>query len=297
MLVARIYVPAHASPLDLRNAMLFTLTFPAINPVLINIGPLPIRWYALAYITGLFLGWAYARALVKRKALWGGAAPLDPLDIDDLLVYAAMGVILGGRLGYVIFYNAGFYFAHPAEILAVWKGGMSFHGGLAGTALAIYLLAKRKGIPVLSLADVCAAAVPIGLFLGRIANFIKPELWGRPTDVPWAMVFPGAGPLPRHPSQLYEASLEGLVLFFVLYIAIRSGALRRPGLVAGIFAIGYGVARIICEFFRQPDPQLGFLFGGATMGMLLSLPLIVIGIAFIVHAFRKPAASGMQRPA
>jgi phosphatidylglycerol---prolipoprotein diacylglyceryl transferase len=282
---------------DLRNIMLFTLTFPSIDPVLINIGPLPIRWYALAYITGLLLGWAYTRALVARKAFWGGAAPLAPLDIDDLLVYAAMGVILGGRLGYIIFYNAGFYLAHPAEVLAVWKGGMSFHGGLAGTALSIYLLAKRKNLSVLSLADVCAAAVPIGLFLGRIANFIKPELWGRPSDVAWAMVFPGAGPLPRHPSQLYEASLEGFVLFFVLYSAIRLGALRRPGLVTGIFAVGYGVARIICEFFREPDPQLGFLFGGATMGMLLSLPLIAAGVVFIVLACRKPRVGGINEPA
>ncbi|MGH6868939.1 MAG: prolipoprotein diacylglyceryl transferase, partial [Methylocella sp.] len=218
------------------------------------------------------------------------AAPLDPLDIDDLLLSAAMGVILGGRLGYVLFYNAGFYLAHPAEVFAVWKGGMSFHGGLAGTALAIYVVAARKRISVLSLADVCAAAVPVGLFLGRIANFIKPELWGRPTDVPWAMVFPGAGPFPRHPSQLYEAGLEGFVLFLVLYIAVHLGALRRPGLVTGLFAAGYGAARIACEFFREPDAQLGFLFGGATMGMLLSLPLIAAGIVFIVRAF-------MNRPA
>jgi phosphatidylglycerol---prolipoprotein diacylglyceryl transferase len=277
--------------------MLFTLAFPSIDPVLINIGPLPIRWYALAYITGLLLGWAYARALVTRRALWGGAAPLAPVDIDDLLVYAAMGVILGGRLGYVIFYNAGFYLAHPIEILTLWKGGMSFHGGLAGTIFAVYLLAKRKNLPVLSLSDICGAAVPIGLFLGRIANFIKPELWGRPTDVPWAMVFPGGGPLPRHPSQLYEAGLEGFVLFFVLAIAVRLGALRRPGLIAGIFAVGYGIARIACELFREPDPQLGFLFGGATMGMLLSLPVIAAGVVFIVLACRKPAASGLQRPA
>lgn len=277
--------------------MPFTLAFPSIDPVLINIGPLPIRWYALAYIAGLLLGWAYARALVARKAFWGGAAPFAPLDIDDLLVYAAMGVIFGGRLGYVVFYNAGFYLAHPAQILAVWKGGMSFHGGLAGTVIAIYLLAKRKSLPVLSLADICASAVPIGLFLGRIANFIRPELWGRPTNVAWAMVFPGAGPLPRHPSQLYEASLEGFVLFFVLYIAILMGALRRPGLVTGIFALGYGIARISCEFFREPDAQLGFLFGGATMGVLLSLPLIAIGVVFIVLACRKPLVSGSQRAA
>jgi phosphatidylglycerol:prolipoprotein diacylglycerol transferase len=282
---------------DQRNAMPFSLAFPSIDPVLISIGPLPIRWYALAYITGLLLGWAYARALVTRKAFWGGASPLAPLDIDDLLFYVAMGVILGGRLGYILFYNAGFYLQHPAEVLAVWKGGMSFHGGLAGTALAIYLLAKRKHLPVLSLTDVCAAAVPIGLFLGRIANFIKPELWGRPSDVPWAMVFPGAGPLPRHPSQLYEAGLEGFVLFFVLHIAVHLGALRRPGLATGIFAVGYGFARIICEFFREPDAQLGFLFGGATMGMLLSLPLIAAGLALIIHARRKRAPRGTGKPA
>jgi phosphatidylglycerol---prolipoprotein diacylglyceryl transferase len=271
--------------------MPMSLAYPSIDPVLIAIGPLPIRWYALAYIAGLLLGWAYARALVKQKTFWGGAAPLDPLDIDDLLLSAALGVILGGRLGYVLFYNAEFYLAHPAEIFAVWKGGMSFHGGLAGTALAIYIIAKRRKISVLSLADVCAAAVPIGLFLGRLANFIKPELWGRPASVPWAMVFPGAGPSPRHPSQLYEAGLEGIVLFILLHIAVHLGALRRPGLEAGLFAAGYGIARIICEFFREPDPQLGFLFGGATMGMLLSLPLLAIGIFFIARACRLPAAA------
>jgi phosphatidylglycerol---prolipoprotein diacylglyceryl transferase len=272
--------------------MPISLAYPSIDPVMITIGPLPIRWYALAYVAGLVLGWAYARVFVRQKTFWGGAAPLDRLDIDDLLLYAAMGVILGGRLGYVLFYNPEFYLAHPAEIFAVWKGGMSFHGGLVGTALAIYVLARRKRISVLILADVCAAAVPIGLFLGRIANFIKPELWGRPTGVPWAMVFPGAGPFPRHPSQLYEASLEGFVLFLVLYIAVHLGALRRPGLVAGLFATGYGIARITCEFFREPDPQLGFLFGSATMGMLLSLPLIGIGVALIVLACRKPLARG-----
>ena len=277
--------------------MPISLIYPVIDPVLINIGPLPIRWYALAYIVGLVLGWAYARALVKQKALWGGVAPIDPVQIDDLLVYAAMGVILGGRLGYVLFYNANFYLAHPDEILSVWKGGMSFHGGVVGTALAIYILAKRKKIPVLSLADVCTAAVPIGLFLGRIANFIKPELWGRPTDVPWAMVFPGGGPSPRHPSQLYEAALEGLVLFLVLYLAIKMGALRRPGLVTGLFATGYGVARIVCEFFREPDPQLGFLLGRATMGMLLSLPMIAVGLVFILQALRRPVSLGVNTPA
>jgi phosphatidylglycerol:prolipoprotein diacylglycerol transferase len=266
------------------------IAYPHINPVLITIGPFPIRWYALAYIAGLALGWAYARALVARASLWGKAPRPDVATIDDLLVYAAIGVILGGRLGYVLFYNPAFYFAHPGEILAVWKGGMAFHGGLVGTAVAIMLLARRKNISPLSLTDVCCASVPIGIFLGRIANFIKPELWGRPTDAPLAMIFPGAGPLPRHPSQLYEATLEGLVLFLVLLVAIRFGALRRPGLATGVFATGYGVARTICEFFREPDPQLGFLFGGATMGMLLSLPLIAVGLFFILRARRRTVA-------
>ncbi len=275
-----------------------SLAFPNIDPVLLTIGPLPIRWYALAYIAGLILGWAYARALAGQKAFWGGAPPLGREDADDLLLYAALGVIVGGRLGYVLFYNGPFYLAHSAEIFALWRGGMSFHGGLIGTLFAIYAVAKRKRLPVLALTDVSAAAVPIGLFLGRIANFIKPELWGRPTDVPWAMVFPGAGSLPRHPSQLYEAALEGLALFALLYVAIRLGALQRRGLVAGLFAIGYGAARITCEFFREPDPQLGFLFGGATMGMLLSLPLIAAGAVLIFRALRPGSArASLKSPA
>jgi len=266
------------------------IAYPNIDPVLVTLGPFPIRWYALAYIAGLALGWAYARALVKYDSLWGKAPRPDAACIDDLLVYAAIGVILGGRLGYVIFYNPWFYLENPGEILAVWKGGMAFHGGLVGTALAILILARRRSVSALSLTDICCASVPIGIFLGRIANFIKPELWGRPTDAPFAMIFPGAGPLPRHPSQLYEAALEGLVLFIILFVAIRLGALRRPGLVTGIFAAGYGLARIICEFFREPDPQLGFLFGGATMGMLLSLPLIAVGVFFILRANRRAVA-------
>ncbi|GAC1332492.1 MAG: prolipoprotein diacylglyceryl transferase [Beijerinckiaceae bacterium] len=266
---------------------LFAIPYPVVDPVLIDIGPLPIRWYALAYIAGLIMGWLYARALVRRESLWQGA-PHPPLQsLDDLLVYCALGVVLGGRIGYVLFYNFSHYATHLAEIPAVWKGGMSFHGGLAGAALGIYLFARRYGVPVLSVWDIGAAAVPIGIGLVRIANFIKPELWGRPSDVPWAMVFPDAGPLPRHPSQLYEAGLEGLVLFIVLALAVRFGALRRPGLVTGIFGIGYGLARIICEFFREPDPQLGFLFGGATMGMLLSLPLIAAGAAILATALRR----------
>jgi phosphatidylglycerol:prolipoprotein diacylglycerol transferase len=266
---------------------LFAIPYPIIDPVLIHIGPLPVRWYALAYIVGLILGWLYARTLVARETLWNGTPHPTLQSLDDLLVYCALGVVLGGRLGYVLFYNFSYYVTHLGEIPAVWKGGMSFHGALAGTALGIYLFARRYKVPVISVFDICCAVVPVGLFLGRIANFIKPELWGRPTDVPWAMVFPEAGPLPRHPSQLYEAGLEGLVLFIMLAIAIRLGALKRPGLVSGMFGIGYGIARIICEFFREPDPQLGFLFGGATMGMLLSLPLILLGIAILIFALRR----------
>jgi phosphatidylglycerol:prolipoprotein diacylglycerol transferase len=264
--------------------MLFALPFPAIDPVLVEIGPLAIRWYALAYIVGLILGWWAARRLVARADLWG-ARPRPAADsLDDLLVYAAFGVVLGGRLGYALFYNLPYFLQNPGEIVAVWKGGMSFHGGLAGAALGVWLFARKRALPVLSVADLCSAVAPIGLLLGRIANFIKPELWGRPSDVPWAVFFPGAGPLPRHPSQLYEAALEGALLFALLMIAVRMGAFRRPGLVTGLFALGYAVGRIVSEFFREPDPQLGFLFGGATMGMLLSLPLAAIGVALILRA-------------
>jgi len=208
--------------------MPIVIPFPSIDPVLVDLGPVPIRWYALAYIVGLAIGWTYARFLVQKPTLWGDAPRPEPRIVDDLLVYAAIGVIVGGRLGYVIFYNLPFYLAHPIEILSVWKGGMAFHGGLLGAALAIFLLSWRCRTSVLALSDLAAAAVPIGIFLGRIANFIKPELWGRPTDVPWAMVFPGAGPDPRHPSQIYEAGLEGLALFVVLLVAIRFGDGIRP---------------------------------------------------------------------
>ncbi|MDB5571284.1 MAG: prolipoprotein diacylglyceryl transferase [Hyphomicrobiales bacterium] len=264
--------------------MLLVIPFPAIDPVLVELGPIAIRWYALAYIAGLVGGWALARALTLRPRLWGAIRRPDPASLDDLLVHVAFGVILGGRIGYVLFYNFDFFLANPAHVLAVWEGGMSFHGGLAGAALGMWLFARKSAVPVLTVADLCAAVVPIGIFLGRLANFIKPELWGRPSDVDWAMVFPGAGPDPRHPSQLYEAGLEGLVLFVVLMLAVRAGALRQPGLVTGLFGIGYGLARIACEFFREPDPQLGFLFGGATMGMLLSLPLIAAGFWLVARA-------------
>jgi phosphatidylglycerol:prolipoprotein diacylglycerol transferase len=264
------------------------LQFPAFDPVLVSIGPFQIRWYALAYIAGILLGWLYARALIRSERLWGGPAPLTLVEFDDFVLWVTLGIILGGRTGYVLFYNPTHFLEHPVEAVQLWKGGMSFHGGFVGCVLAVVLFARRRGISILSLGDLTCATGTIGLFLGRIANFINGELWGRPADVPWAMVFPGGGPLPRHPSQLYEATLEGLVLCIALWLLMRAGALKRPGLVIGAFAVGYSIARIICEFFREPDPQLGFLWGGMTMGMLLSVPLMLTGFAFMTAALKRP---------
>jgi phosphatidylglycerol:prolipoprotein diacylglycerol transferase len=254
------------------------IPFPVIDPVLISIGPIAVRWYALAYIVGILLGWLYARAIIRTERFWGGPAPLSVAAFDDFVLWVTLGIILGGRLGYVLFYNPSHFAGHPLETLELWKGGMSFHGGFLGCVVAVVLFARRRRIPILSLGDLTCAAGTIGIFLGRIANFINGELWGRPTDVPWAMVFPSGGPQPRHPSQLYEALLEGMVLFVVLALLVRAGALKRPGFILGAFAFGYGMARSICELFREPDPQLGYLWGGLTMGMLLSLPLIIAGI-------------------
>ena len=265
------------------------IPFPAINPILISIGPFSVRWYALAYIVGIIAGWFYARAIIASERLWGGPAPFTVTDFDDFVIWITLGIILGGRLGYVLFYNLPHFAADPIEILQLWNGGMSFHGGIVGCAIAIVLFALRRGIPMLSLGDVTAAVAPIGLFLGRIANFINGELWGRPTDVPWAMIFPHGGPIPRHPSQLYEAALEGILLFVVLGLFVRLGAPKRPGVVTAVFAIGYGAVRITCEFFREPDVQLGFLWGGLTMGMLLCIPLILAGLALLVVALRRSA--------
>ncbi len=269
---------------------LLTIPFPNIDPVLFSIGPFAVRWYALAYIVGILGGWFYARALVRSRTLWGGPAPLTVADYDDFILWVTLGIILGGRIGYVLFYNAPYFVEHPLEVFKLWNGGMSFHGGFLGCVLAVVLFARHRGIPWLSLGDITCAVAPIGLFLGRLANFINAELWGRVSEVPWAMVFPGAGPLPRHPSQLYEALLEGLVLLAVLAVLIRLGALKRPGTVIGVFALGYGAARLFCEFFREPDPQLGYLWGGLTMGMLLSLPLMLAGIAFLWAARRAEPA-------
>jgi phosphatidylglycerol:prolipoprotein diacylglycerol transferase len=265
------------------------IPFPEIDPVAIAIGPLAIRWYALAYVLGLVIGWWLARELCRRERLWGRTPPLDDNGVDDFLLYMAAGIVLGGRLGYVLFYNPAYYAANPLESLSIWHGGMSFHGGLLGCILALWALSRRYGTSLLALFDLAATVTPIGLFFGRLANFVNGELWGRVTDVPWAMVFPFAGPEPRHPSQLYQAGLEGLVLFTLLMFAVRAGALKRPGVVSGLFLILYGLFRIVGETFRQPDAQIGFLVGGLTMGMLLSVPMILLGTAFILHARRTPA--------
>jgi phosphatidylglycerol:prolipoprotein diacylglycerol transferase len=269
---------------------LLVIPYPAIDPVAVNIGPFPIRWYALAYIGGLAGGWLYARLLVRSDRLWG-TVPRPALGaIDDLVLYTALAVVVGGRLGQVIFYEWSYYSAHPLEIFQLWNGGMSFHGGLIAAALAIWYVARRAKVAVLTVGDICAAAAPIGIFLGRIANFIRPELWGRPADVtsvPWAMVFPDVDDLPRHPSQLYEGALEGLLLFVILALFVRGGAFKRPGLTAGVFCVGYAVARTFCEFFREPDPQLEQLAHGLTMGMVLSVPLAVVGAGLIVYALRS----------
>ncbi len=264
--------------------MIAALTFPNIDPIAISLGPLAIRWYSLAYIGGLLLAWWYCRWLTTRPP-----REVSKEAFDDFLLWATLGIILGGRLGYVLFYKPGFYLANPQEILMVWQGGMSFHGGLLGVAVAEIAFARRRGIRLLALTDIVAVAAPIGLFLGRIANFVNGELFGRPSEVPWAMVFPHGGPLARHPSQLYEAALEGLVLFLVLYVLVRRRALEREGTLTGAFLIGYALARILVEQFREPDAYLGFLAGGVTMGQVLSLPLLLAGLGLAIWARRARA--------
>jgi phosphatidylglycerol:prolipoprotein diacylglycerol transferase len=265
------------------------IAFPVFNPIAIQLGPIAIRWYALAYIGGIVIGWIYARSLIKKERLWGGPAPISLPQLDDFILWVTVGIIVGGRTGYVLFYNPAFFAQHPAEIFQLWNGGMSFHGGFLGCVAAVMWFARKNNISILSLGDITTAVGPIGLFLGRLANFINSELWGRTTDVPWGVVFPNGGADPRHPSQLYEAGLEGILLFTVLAIMIRMGALKRPGLILGSFILIYALARITGEMFREPDPQLGFLWGGLTMGMLLSVPMIIAGLILIVLAWRKPS--------
>ena len=267
---------------------MFAIPFPAIDQVAFQIGPVAVRWYALSYIVGLLVGWLYCRWLTGRPP-----RTVSRQQIDDFLIWAMVGVIAGGRLGYVIFYQPGYFLQNPLEIFVLWEGGMSFHGGLVGVILAMILFARRIKQPFFALADIVACATPIGLFLGRLANFVNGELYGRTTEVSWGMVFPRGGPLPRHPSQLYEAFLEGIVLFAILFVAVRfTAAKARLGVLSGIFLVGYGCARIIAELFREPDEQLGFLFNaGITMGQLLSVPMVVLGVLFIVWAKPLPPST------
>ncbi len=272
--------------------MMAALPFPNIDPVLFSVGPLSVHWYGIGYVIGILFAWWYGKKLVNNARLWpNNNAPMDPLALDDFVLWAALGVVIGGRIGYVLFYNFSFYISNPLEIPAVWDGGMSFHGGILGTTVAMILFAKKRGIPVWSMFDTIAAGVPIGLGVVRIANFINSELWGRVSDVSWAVYFPNGGPLPRHPSQLYEAALEGFVLFFVLALLIwRGNKLKAPGFIAGAFVAGYGLSRILVEFFREPDAQLGYLVGGwMTMGMVLSVPMVLLGVWAMARANRAAA--------
>jgi len=265
--------------------VLASIPYPDIDPIVFTVGPFAVRWYGLAYVAGFILAAVIMRALNKR---WRVGLSTD--DMLDIVLVAVVGLIAGARLGYVLFYGVGSYWSDPLSIFAFWDGGMSFHGGLVGALLAGVFIARRKGVPALRLFDMGAVGAPIGLFFGRIANFINGELWGRPTDVPWGMVFPRApGDLPRHPSQLYEALLEGLVLFVILWVLSRRK--REDGFIFGMMIGLYGVFRIFVEFFREPDVQLGFIVGGSTMGQLLSLPMVAAGAWLVIRAVRRGRAS------
>ncbi|QLQ13698.1 MAG: prolipoprotein diacylglyceryl transferase [Brevundimonas sp.] len=288
------------------------MTFPDIDPVIFQIGPFALRWYALAYVAGIAVGWWYAARLARTERLWApGRAPINARQLDDLVLWITLGIILGGRFGYALFYEPQMYaqlfnganWTERMALFRIWDGGMSFHGGLIGVSLAIIGYALKQKIPLLSLGDLVAPVAPIGLFFGRIANFINGELWGRPTDAPWGMVFCNrtimdaygycpAGMVPRHPSQLYEAALEGLVLFVILSLMVwKRHAYARPGLATGTFLLGYGVIRALLENVRQPDAGLENLPLGLTMGMYLSIPMMLIGGWLIWRAYQQPVVA------
>jgi phosphatidylglycerol:prolipoprotein diacylglycerol transferase len=262
------------------------LPFPAIDPVAVSIGPFAVRWYALGYLVGSFAGWVYASVLLRTDRLWGDVPHPKPETLVDLILYLMLAVLIGGRLGEVLFYEPAYYAAHPWEVIAIWNGGMSFHGGLIAVVLAVWFYAHRFKVPFLTVADLFAAFAPIAILLVRIGNFINQEHWGRPTNVPWAVVFPDVDASPRHPSQLYEAGLEGLLLLMVLGTVAQLGGFRRPGLLTGLGLTGYGLARIAMEFFREPDPQMEQLSHGLTMGMVLSFPMVIIGLALLIYSSR-----------
>ncbi len=263
--------------------MTLAIAFPSIDPVLFELGPFAVRWYSLAYIAGLVGAWRYIMWMSDFKPK---TATRD--QADDFFVWSIFAVILGGRLGYVLFYKPAFFAANPSEIFMVWQGGMSFHGGLLGVIVAIFWFCRQRKINTLAFFDMAAVAAPIGLFFGRLSNFINGELYGRATDVSWAMVFPGGGPVARHPSQLYEAALEGALLFVIMHLLWRSEFIRaRPGILAGVFMLGYGASRAFIELFRQPDVHLGFLAGGTTMGQWLSAPMWLVGFWLVARALKK----------
>jgi len=295
---------------------ILAIPYPEIDPEIfsIDIGgfQFALRWYALAYIAGLLIGWRICVRLMRAPGLWpGNRAPMTPAQPEELLTWMVLGVIIGGRLGFVLFYNPVYFMAHPAEILMLWQGGMSFHGGFIGVIAGVILFCRVKELPILQVADAVALAAPVGLFFGRLANFINGELWGRTTSVSWGMVFPNAGPLPRHPSQLYEATLEGILLFCVLMaLALGRHWLKRPGAITGMFFIGYGLARTFVENFREgnaefmsPGNPAGHIIrfgagpeaGGLTMGQVLSIPMILIGALFMIYAFSRPEPAAPRR--
>ena len=284
--------------------LLAIMPFPEIDPIAFSLGPLSIHWYGLAYVAGIMLGWYYARQIAGNSKLWpGDVSPITKVQLDDFIIWVALGIVLGGRIGYILFYDMPAIIENPIRAIQIWNGGMSFHGGLTGTTIAMIIFARRNGIPIWNLFDIVAAVVPIGLFCGRVANFINGELWGRLTDAPWGMVFcnqyiektngycPG-GDFVRHPSQLYEAGLEGIVLLLVLAVLIYGfRALKTPGFITGVFVCGYALSRIFVEFFREPDAQLGYLLGTGwlTMGMVLSTPMVLLGIWAMLRARRQAA--------
>ena len=269
---------------------LLVLPFPAIDPVALEIGPIAIRWYGLAYMAGLLLGWFYLRRLLANNNLWPDGPPIKPNLLDDLIIYVTIGVIVGGRLGSVLLYHPEFYFQNPLEIFKIWNGGMAFHGGLIGTVLAIILFARKQGVSPFFVGDLVCAAVPIGMFFGRIANFINGELWGKVSNVPWAMVFPAAGPESRHPSQLYEALLEGAILFLVLWFLIHHrNWLRTPGMISGMFLSGMAAGRIVSEIFRVGDPVPGLEHIPYSAGIIYSIPLFLIGIGLLAICRKNPS--------
>lgn len=265
---------------------MFVIPYLALDPIAIHLGPLKIHWYGIAYAMGILIGWQYCQFLIKKRRF-----AIDKHHLDAFIPWATLGIIAGGRLGQVLFYNPSYYFSHPLEIFAIWHPGMSFHGGFLGVIIALFWYCKKHKIPGFVFTDLIAAGVPFGLFFGRIANYINAELVGRPSDVPWATIFPGAGPLARHPSQIYEALLEGVLLWSVLaWITFKTDyTKKRPGVILGTFMIIYGLSRILAECFREPDANIGFLIGGTTWGQWLSLPLVIAGVLYLVYVFKRPA--------